>query len=52
MLLGLVRPSAGGAEVLGRAPGDPAGLARMGAMMETPAFYPYQGSIEPGQDGG
>jgi ABC-2 type transport system ATP-binding protein len=41
MVLGLVRPSAGTAEVLGRAPGDPAGLARIGAMVESAAFYPY-----------
>lgn len=41
MLLGLVRPSAGSATVLGHPPGDPRGLARIGAMVETPAFYPY-----------
>jgi len=41
MVLGLVKPSAGTAEVLGTAPGDPAGLARIGAMVESPAFYPY-----------
>jgi ABC-2 type transport system ATP-binding protein len=41
MLVGLVRPTAGRAEVLGRRAGDPAGLARLGAMVETPAFYPY-----------
>ncbi len=41
MVLGLVRPTAGSAVVLGKAPGDPAGLARIGAMVETPAFYPY-----------
>ncbi len=41
MVLGLVRPSAGTAEVLGTAPGDPAGLTRIGAMVESPAFYPY-----------
>jgi ABC-2 type transport system ATP-binding protein len=41
MLLGLIRPTAGSAEVLGRPPGHPAGLARIGAMVETPAFYPY-----------
>jgi ABC-2 type transport system ATP-binding protein len=41
MLVGLVRPTAGSAEVLGMRPGDPAGLARLGAMVETPAFYPY-----------
>ncbi|MGH3795330.1 MAG: ATP-binding cassette domain-containing protein [Pseudonocardiaceae bacterium] len=41
MLLGLIRPSAGTASVLGHPPGDPRGLARIGAMVETPAFYPY-----------
>ncbi|MFN2494515.1 MAG: ATP-binding cassette domain-containing protein, partial [Pseudonocardiaceae bacterium] len=41
MLLGLIRPTAGTATVLGHPPGDPRGLARIGAMVETPAFYPY-----------
>lgn len=41
MLLGLIRPSAGTATVLGRTPGDPAGLAGVGALVEGPAFYPY-----------
>jgi ABC-2 type transport system ATP-binding protein len=41
MLLGLVRPTSGRAVVLGARPGEPAGLARIGAMIETPAFYPY-----------
>jgi ABC-2 type transport system ATP-binding protein len=41
MLLGLVRPSAGSALVLGTPPGSSAGLARIGAMVETPAFYPF-----------
>ncbi|HEX6349579.1 MAG TPA: ABC transporter ATP-binding protein [Candidatus Dormibacteraeota bacterium] len=41
MLLGLIRPTAGTATVAGRAPGDPAGMARIGAIVETPAFYPY-----------
>ena len=41
MLLGLIRPSAGTATVLGHRPGHPSGLARIGAMVETPAFYPY-----------
>jgi ABC-type multidrug transport system ATPase subunit len=41
MLLGLVRPTSGQAAVLGAAPGSPEGLARVGAMIETPAFYPY-----------
>src|SRR5215211_2660243 len=41
MLLGLVRPSAGSALVLGEPPGSAAGLTRIGAMVETPAFYPF-----------
>jgi ABC-type multidrug transport system ATPase subunit len=41
MLLGLVRPTSGAATVLGAAPGAPEGLARVGAMVEAPAFYPY-----------
>ena len=41
MLLGLVRPTSGTAAVLGEPPGAPAGLRRIGAMVEAPAFYPY-----------
>ena len=41
MLLGLVRPTSGSATVLGEPPGSPAGLARIGAMVEAPGFYPY-----------
>jgi ABC-2 type transport system ATP-binding protein len=41
MLLGLVRASSGTAAVLGRAPGDPETLVRVGALVEEPAFYPY-----------
>ena len=41
MLLGLVRPSSGTATVLGEPPGAPGGLARIGSMVEAPAFYPY-----------
>jgi ABC-2 type transport system ATP-binding protein len=41
MLLGLVRPTAGRATVLGEPPGTPAGLARIGALVEGPAFYPF-----------
>jgi ABC-type multidrug transport system ATPase subunit len=41
MLLGLVRPTSGDAAVLGAPPGSPQGLARIGAMVEAPAFYPY-----------
>ncbi|MGN6358861.1 MAG: ATP-binding cassette domain-containing protein [Thermomicrobiales bacterium] len=41
MLLGLIRPTSGSATVLGAAPGASAGLARVGALVESPAFYPY-----------
>ena len=41
LLLGLVRPSSGTALVLGAAPGAPAALARIGMLVEAPAFYPY-----------
>ena len=41
MLLGLIRPTAGSAVVAGATPGSPASLERVGAIVETPAFYPY-----------
>jgi ABC-type multidrug transport system ATPase subunit len=41
MLLGLVRPTSGRVAVVGVPPGAPQGLARIGAMVEAPAFYPY-----------
>jgi ABC-2 type transport system ATP-binding protein len=41
MLLGLVHATSGTAVVLGRAPGDPGTLVRLGAIVEEPAFYPY-----------
>ena len=41
MLLGLIRPTSGSATVLGRRPGDAAALAKIGSMIEGPAFYPY-----------
>ena len=41
MLLGLVRPTSGQAWVHGRPLPDPGGLARIGAMLEEPAFYPW-----------
>jgi ABC-type multidrug transport system ATPase subunit len=41
MLLGLVRPTSGRASVLDEPPGAPGALSRIGAMVETPAFYPY-----------
>jgi ABC-2 type transport system ATP-binding protein len=41
MLVGLIRPSSGSAIVAGHAPGDPAGLAKIGSLVEAPGFYPY-----------
>jgi ABC-2 type transport system ATP-binding protein len=41
MLMGLIRPTSGTATVAGHAPGDPAGLAKIGALVEAPGFYPY-----------
>jgi ABC-type multidrug transport system ATPase subunit len=41
MLLGLVRPTSGTVRVLGAPPGDRAALARIGMLVESPAFYPY-----------
>jgi ABC-type multidrug transport system ATPase subunit len=41
MLVGLIRPTSGRATVLGQQPGTPDALARIGAMVEAPAFYPY-----------
>jgi ABC-2 type transport system ATP-binding protein len=41
ILLGLVTPSSGQARLNGRPVPDPAGLARVGAMIEEPAFYPW-----------
>jgi ABC-type multidrug transport system ATPase subunit len=41
MLVGLSRPTSGTATVAGRAPGSPAGLARIGSLIEAPGFYPY-----------
>src|SRR5260221_14317526 len=41
MLLGLIRPTSGTARVAGAAPGTPGSLGGVGAIVETPAFYPY-----------
>jgi ABC-2 type transport system ATP-binding protein len=47
MLLGLVRPSAGTATVLGASIREPAGyLGRVGALIESPAFWPGLTGIE------
>jgi ABC-2 type transport system ATP-binding protein len=41
MLLGLIRPTAGRGWLNGRPLPDPAGLSRIGAMIEEPAFHPW-----------
>src|SRR5262245_20020997 len=41
MLLGLVRPTSGRALVLDSGPGSPESLARVGALVEAPTFYPF-----------
>ena len=41
MLLGLISPTSGKVTVMGEAPGSPQGLARVGSVVESPAFYPY-----------
>jgi ABC-type multidrug transport system ATPase subunit len=46
MLLGLVRPTAGDALVLGARPGSPDGLARVGALIESPTFYPFLSGLD------
>jgi ABC-2 type transport system ATP-binding protein len=41
MLLGLIRPTAGGGSILGGSLADPASyLHKVGALIESPAFYP------------
>jgi ABC-2 type transport system ATP-binding protein len=47
MLLGLVRPTAGSGSVLGSSIDEPASyLPRVGAMIESPAFYPSLSGAE------
>jgi ABC-2 type transport system ATP-binding protein len=41
MLVGLIRPTSGEARVLGRPPGAPDALAKIGSIIEGPGFYPY-----------
>ena len=41
MLLGLIEPTAGDISLMGSAPGSPETLAKIGSMIETPAFYPF-----------
>jgi ABC-2 type transport system ATP-binding protein len=39
MLLGLIRPTSGSATVVGASPGSHSSLARVGSMVDAPAFY-------------
>jgi ABC-2 type transport system ATP-binding protein len=41
MLLGLIAPTSGTVRVLGAPAGTSSSLAQVGAMVETPAFYPF-----------
>jgi ABC-type multidrug transport system ATPase subunit len=41
MILGLIRPTSGSAAVLGRPAGTTEAIARIGALVEGPGFYPY-----------
>jgi ABC-type multidrug transport system ATPase subunit len=41
MLLGLIEPTSGTASVLRGEPGSPESLGGVGALVESPAFYPY-----------
>src|SRR4030088_1495343 len=41
MLVGLIRPTSGTATAPAHTPGDPAGLAKIGSLIESPGFYPY-----------
>jgi ABC-2 type transport system ATP-binding protein len=46
MLLGLIRPTSGTVDLLGEPPGAPVGLARVGALVESPGFYPYLSGLD------
>lgn len=46
MMLGLIRPTAGSASVLGRPAGRPDVTARVGALVEGPGFYPYLSGLD------
>jgi ABC-2 type transport system ATP-binding protein len=41
MLLGLIKPTSGTANVLGAPPGAPSAVRQVGALVEGPGFYPY-----------
>ncbi|MEV4546219.1 ABC transporter ATP-binding protein [Micromonospora echinaurantiaca] len=46
MLVGLVRPTSGRIRVLGLPPGAPGQLARVGALIESPTFYPHLSGLD------
>src|SRR5258708_18056042 len=46
MLVGLIRPTSGTATVAGHTPGDPAGLAKIGSLLEGPGVSPCLGCRE------
>lgn len=48
MLLGLLKPDAGQIEILGHrlTDGDLKGLTQVGAIVESPAFYPYLSALD------
>ncbi|MDG4757450.1 ABC transporter ATP-binding protein [Micromonospora sp. WMMD710] len=46
MLVGLVRPTSGRIRVLGQPPGTPNELGRVGALIESPAFYPHLSGVD------
>src|SRR5262249_27853137 len=41
IITGLIAPTSGTVRVFGGRPGDPAVLARTGALIESPALYPF-----------
>ena len=46
MLLGLIRPTSGDVRLFGVPPGKPGHLARVGSLVEGPAFYPYLSGLD------
>ena len=46
LLVDLLRPTSGGAEVLGRPPGDTAARQRLGFLPENPTFYDHLSAEE------
>ncbi|MEV1329449.1 ABC transporter ATP-binding protein [Micromonospora costi] len=46
MLVGLVRPTSGRIRVLGCPPGTPRELGQVGALIESPTFYPHLSGVD------